>query len=506
MRALFSTLLLAIVSCAGVDEAPRVAKLEQGVLVFTDAGMRAKGSSLFAHLGSVIVSCPTGGYVAGAPGDDSVWISPLRRRVDPPRISLIELEPFPLACLGANDSLRVLVGGPANAISLFADGGSVQLLGSRVDSFDSAPGAFLAVGGGGGILQIYPNSSTTGPLTNPTFNTTAAVAGLGSSLSWGKTGELLVGNVMSHTAGIYPADTSVDGGRVFISAIALPNPDAISSTNDFGRVVLIGDVLPDTGEEYIVATPSLGRVYVFSGMRLVVTLRGQPSFGASLALEPTSLGGLHALWVGEPAQDRVYRFVGIQAEMFSAPPEGQNTSFGAAIAIDQRGLVAIGAPRYGEPVLGLEIGAVFEAFFDGGSTVGQAGPCDAGASCVLPGCNTGTCVGDVFCQQTRPTGSDCEMGQRCDLINNVCVAVDAGIADAGPVDAGTPDAGAPDAGTADAGFVDAGVPDAGANDAGQVADAGVDEVQVFNTCGCTSGGLPFLFLALALSRVRLRRH
>ena len=48
--------------------------------------------------------------MAGAPGEDAVWLSPLRVRLEPGRpMSMFELDPFPVVCLGTNE-LRVLVG------------------------------------------------------------------------------------------------------------------------------------------------------------------------------------------------------------------------------------------------------------------------------------------------------------------------------------------------------------------------------------------------------------
>lgn len=283
------------------------------------------------------------------------------------------------------------------------------------------------------------------------------MSGLGNSLAWSKRGDLLVGNAMARSAGLYPVDVTADGGRVLAAPIFLPNPNPGMTGQDFGRVVSIGDVTTDVDEEFIVAAPAVGRVYVFSGTGLVDTIVGGPSFGASLAIEPASFGGLHALWIGEPSADTVHRYFADQLTSFPAPADGLNTRFGASIAVDQRNVVAIGAPEFDDGLL-LGCGAVFEAVFDAG-TRGQAQQCALGRACALPGCTSGACVSGVYCQQVNPPGSDCAMGERC--VNDVCVpGLDASV----PSDAGTPDAGAPDAGEADAGETDAGSGDAGTSD------------------------------------------
>jgi hypothetical protein len=522
MRSLLPALLIALLGCSEV-EAPPVAVTRQGVLQFLDGGLRAKGITPQAHLGASIVTCPTAGWVAGATGDDSMYVSPLRARMRSARPYFSPIDPLPLACLGSSASLRVLMGGPNNTWAVFPDAGSLSVYSQRADSFDVSAG-YLALGDTlFGTIRIYSNATTGTALSNAF--TTSNIANMGNSVSWSERGELLVGNVSMRTAIIFYPSATMDAGQLG-PFFTFTNPEPGVTGTDFGRVVLIGDVSPEMGEEYLIAAPAIGRVYVYSGAGLVGTLRGGPSFGAALALEPDDIGGIHALWIGEPAADQVHRYVAGQGTTFSAPPQAADSGFGTSIALDKRGgLVAIGAPRFSEGT-SLEVGAVFEAFFDAGMA---STPCIAG-SCVLPGCMAGTCVTSLLCLTEIPARSLCGAGQVCS--NEVCITpFDAGLPDAGlpldagmPIedDAGIPDAGLPDAGTPDAG-VDAGLPDAGAPDAGQpdagepdagerdagvdagmdagidagTPDAGVEEVQVFNTCGCTTADLPLLLVALA---------
>ena len=105
MRVLLSALILGLTACAGTEDASPASVKRQAVGDFTgsggDGGPQVKGTLPFAHLGAVAVACPDGGYAAGAPGDDSVWLSPARLRIDPPRSPLTEVIPYPLACVGS---------------------------------------------------------------------------------------------------------------------------------------------------------------------------------------------------------------------------------------------------------------------------------------------------------------------------------------------------------------------------------------------------------------------
>lgn len=475
-------LLLCLAACAGeVEPTDPTGVIRQAVNFTFDGGVRVTGNGLVAHLGTTLASCPTGGYVAGAPGDDSVWLSPSSLRLQPPRTVGTEVIPYPLACLGSGTNNRVLVGGP-NGYSLLVDGGSQLISSTRVDSLDTAPGAWLALGAvQPGTVALYPNSNIV--LGSPTSTTSPAVLGLGTSVAWTRRGELVVGNRTSRTASLFLPDLTVDGGAFTALPITLANPFPTGTTSEFGAVVAAGNVYPDPGDEFIVSAPGLGKVFIYSGTLLVMTLTGTTSFGSALAVDPRDAGGgLQSLWVGEPETGTVYRYFGDSSTAYTAPNLAFGSGFGQAIAIDQQGLLAIGAPRYSGPAT--ESGAVFETvdqprFVDGVATVCLS------TLCSLPGCTTGLCLGGVLCERTNPYGSNCQVNETC--VANLCVpstTADAGQpVDAGPVDAGTPDGGAVDAGSPDpgtgdagrdAGTLDAGSRDAGFPDAGQLDGGAVD--------------------------------
>ena len=479
MKTRLPALLLCLAGCASeVEPAPSVGVLRQASSFIFDGTVSVTGSAPLAHLGTALASCPTGGYVAGAPGDDSVWLSPLGLRLAPPRMVGTEVVPYPLACLFAGGpGYRVLVGGPTG-YALQPDGGAQPISTTRVDSLDTAPGAWLALGAvQPGTVSLYPNNNIV--LNNPSYVTSPAATGLGVSVAWTKRGELVVGNRAARSASLYLPDLTVDGGAFTALPVLLPNPFPAQTTSEFGAVVAAGNVYPDPGDEYIVGAPTLGKVFIFSGTFLVMTLSGTgTSFGSALAVDPRDAGGgLQSLWVGEPEIGAVYRFFGDSSTQYTAPNSAFGSSFGQAVAVDQQGVVAIGAPRFSATTT--ESGAVFETtnplpFLDGVAQV-----CTPGTSCPLPSCNTGTCLGGVFCERTNPTGSNCSANETC--VGNLCVpilppadggpSVDAGSADAGFPDASFPDASFPDASFPDAGFPDAGFPDAGSADAGS-ADAG----------------------------------
>ena len=505
--------LVGLSACSPDEAAPVSPGVTRQAVVFPtapDGGGLVKGQTLLAHLGRSIARCPASGYVAGAPGDFSAWLSPVRLRLGADH--LLSGDPYPVGCEGNATSLnRGLVGGPDFATTLFMDGGTSRLASFRVDAFGPPPTSLqpFALATSNGVRLYAPGAPTPLGVPSSTLNSS------GTALAW--TGSTLAVGEPAQTQVSLFGITAADGGFTASSFNVIDDPNAMGPS-DFGRVVVVGNVTPHAGEELIVAAPAVGRVYIFSGTSLVMTLdAGVTNFGAALSVDPRVFGGgLHALWVGDPNNEQVHRFVGTSETLFTAPP-GLNAGahFGAAVSVDSQGLVAVGAPDYDDSLLGLGVGLVVEANVNSLVLTGAAMNCDAGTTCRLPsGCAVGTCVGDVFCEK-QPDASFCLAGEVCSAVMNACVVSGDAGADAG-ADAGSAagtDAGAdagPDAG-ADAG-VDAGV-DAGAEtgagsdagsdgsaDAGDVTDAGVT---VFHTsCGCTSGGLPLLLLGLLMARRR----
>ena len=526
MRRLLVALLFGFTGCTSVDEPAPVAALEQANNGFPDVGPDWVGTNTQAHLGSVISTCPGSGFLAGAPGDDSAWFLPQGIRVSPMRQGVISS--YPVICMGSQGGI---VGGPS-AARVSSGGVWAPLPTPPVESLALAGNGWVAVGEtDAGVVALFaPGSATT--LISPNY-TSPAVGGNGAAVAWHSASMLVVANSESHSVALWPLSSGADGGVIRGNPFTLLNPDQTSFNSDFGAVLAVGNVALSAGEEIIVAAPANGRVYVYSASAvLLLTLSASNSFGASLEVDPRPFAGsLHALWVGEPRLDRVHAFVGDAGTAFDAPASADGGLFGAAIAIDSTGVLAIGAPRYSQNP-GDEVGAVYSFTFDGGLLPGVVGQCSAGAGCVLPYCTAGSCMGGVLCMPAGGAGSACPATKTC--VNDACVTrdagtdagapdagtTDAGAPDAGAPDAGAPDAGAPDAGRADAGTTDAGFTDAGADaggqgggdaglddagtaDAGSGADAGMNEALVFRSCGCSTGGLPMLLLGLALG---LRRR
>ena len=291
----------------------------------------------------------------------------------------------------------------------------------------------------------------------------------------------------------------------------------------FGTSLAYGDVHPSSGPELIVGAPGAAKVFIYSaqGQRLMTidAPTGTTTFGTALTVEPgAGAGTLHSFWVGDPAQDRVFRFIGDAGTEFTGP---SSSAFGYSIAVGEPGLV-VGAPLYSDTAT--HQGGLFVRPLTDPVLLGRIGPCNVGSACVnASACTVGTCVGGVFCQ--NPVPLNCPLG--CNAAGT-CLPVDGGI-DAGVFDAGGFDAGSVDAGSVDGGHLDAGSPDAGpvdgggepsrdagAPDAGSASDAGSSEADagtidggtgpaalVFTSCGCAgTDALPLLLLSLVLSRRR----
>jgi hypothetical protein len=523
--------VVALSACAPDQDLPEpapgitITRQAMGQPIDLDGGRLVKGV-LLAHLGTTLAPCPSGGYIAGAPGNSTAWFSPLARVMNAEHKTLLPSTPqyFPVACDGPSTVLtRGLIGGPDFSTNVSIDGGTSRFASFRVDSFAEPPNPSLPLAVGDSVLgavTLFPSSA------QQLLTGTTVLSGYGTSFSismaW-NLNVLAVGFPEQTTVTLATIGPSPDAGFTTTSLAGLADPNPMGSS-DFGKVVVSGNVTPHPGDELIVSSPAVGRVYIFSGTTPVMTLSGGTSFGAALAVDPRIVGdGLHALWVGEPNAEQVHRFFGREATIYSAPAGLGNAHFGAALAVDSLGLLAVGAPDYNDGLV-LGAGVVVEANIDGGTLLGQAMTCNAGASCRLPACTLGRCVGDVFCEKIVPETSVCSALETCASASNLCMvlfdgglpdgSVDAGPADAGSADAGSADAGSADAGSADAGSEDAGSEDAGsvdagsgdagteASDGGELADGGTPDAVTFRTCGCTSGGLPGLLLGLLLARRR----
>lgn len=331
----------------------------------------------------------------------------------------------------------------------------------------------------------------------------------GAALAWAPTGEYFaVGDPEAHLARVYRWVPDGGAGGWAFDAGDVMGP----AGTDFGAALAVADVHPNSGLELIVGSPSSAQVFIYSevsglaSLLLVLEPAGgvSGSFGTSLAIEPTPIAGgtLHALWVGDPVNERVFRFVGDAGQAFTSASFGEEY-FGFSLAVSEQNLI-IGAPLYSE-VLD-NAGAVYSVPFD--TVVIPSGvpmTCDSSRVCLTPGCQIGRCLGGVVCQAM---GNPLCSAQVCN--NGAC---DGGFVpvDAGRPDAGEPDAGPPDGGTADGGSVtpDGGEPDAGKPprpDAGSGVDAGEGDVEIYGTsCGCSgAGAVPLVLLSLAFSR-RARR-
>jgi hypothetical protein len=250
------------------------------------------------------------------------------------------------------------------------------------------------------------------------------------------------------------------------------------------------------GEELLVGAEQKVLVFDQDG-GLLATLEGtHPSFGASLEVTPSEYV-VDRVWVGEPANGRVWSFIGDAG----TPNDGFPVSFGATLA--RSGVrILVGAPSDS-----LGAGAIYASHRGAVIRIdSDPGECSPG-TCPVVNCVGGTCVGGVVCSYEGlglcpDAGKQLDAGE--DAGTTDAGTTDAGTTDAGTTDAGTTDAGTTDAGTTDAG-TDAGTTDAGTTDAG-AADAGTPDLPAavqFATFGCSTGATgPLLVLALALRRRR----
>ncbi|MFZ5444514.1 MAG: hypothetical protein ACOZQL_31265 [Myxococcota bacterium] len=488
MRLVLTLLFLAGCAPAGDVEARRDAlpgapDLSASVII----------GSLGDHLGSALAGCPDGGFATGAPGNRRAYYRAHAAVAGPETFTVATSGDVgsTVACgIDEDGATFVIVGGFAGAWHF--PHGTTLTQGESIESVAAHPTEVrpvLLAGAGGQSRTI---------VLDPTSGVTSSLP-YGRSATWSAR-ELILGDREAPSAKRYLFD---DGG-VLLHTLMLPSG---STAADFGRTVALGDVHPARGIEAIVGAPAASRVHVFSASgALLLTLAPvstttSTSFGASLLVEPGDAGGgLQALWVGQPDDDRVFRFVGDAGQTFRATVHA-GSRFGAALAHDSPGLLVVGAP---DAFLG--VGGVFRGpfsdFIEPPVVDGIAQECQVGARCARDACTEGVCVGGVVC--AAPFSSRlCGAGEICTMPNG-CTALDGG---QGERDAGAPDSGLPDAGGPDGGR-DAGSTDAGSTtDAGSVTDAGAGtppEVVRFEACGCHGGWSGPLLSVLLLLLARRR--
>lgn len=256
-------------------------------------------------------------------------------------------------------------------------------------------------------------------------------------------------------------------------------PSSVTYDMGFPHALAVGNLSPSPGLELIASAPGLQTIFVFGADGgLLWTIDDAdggavaPSFGRSVAVDPgDAAGGIQAYWVGDPAHDRVVRYVGTQPTDVLTP-KIPAPGFGEALDIGDQGAMVIGAPQF-KDFTGAEVGAVFGAFAPKTNTVGVAMDCTTGLPCAVGQCE-GTCVGGVLCAGP---------------VDQICAT------DGGWVPAPTPDAGALDAGAEDAG-------------AHGDADGGLPGPATFKTSGCSSaatGPATWAWLGMGALAVLRRR-
>jgi hypothetical protein len=484
-------------------------------------------------LGSTLVKCPGGGFVAGAPGTGTAWHSPSIST--PPAVG--EGLGRAIACIG-NTGSEMLAGGDGGVRKAVFNTWSSPLGVGIVLSMSSAEDPQLPLLLGYNAAVAFANAGT-GTQTGPMLN---GSNGYGAVVLWFP-GEprFAVTHAVGSRVVIYDYDTAGSGSVSEVEAIQ-------NNVQGFGQALAVGDVLPSPGNELIIGAAGAVFVYLHDGSGPVMRLTGtDSSFGTSVTTAPHGLG-IDQLFVGQPLSNSVYQFLGDAGDVVKISTNIER--FGASLAASG-GQLAIGAPDHSSGS-----GAVYTELIMLGAPSGAVQECEVGRACLDQQCNAGVCVGGVFCD-TSLLVPGCDVLEVC--VSGRCVDPndpDAGtprpdasviIDDGGVVllpdasidlDAGTPDAGMPDASVSvdagsafdasvpiDAGSVDSGVvdpadsgtpmPDAG-RDAGveerdggmkPSSDAGSDQVgtMIFTTSGCSeSAALPVLALCLAWLRRRAR--
>ena len=488
-------------------------------------------------LGSTLVKCAGSGFVAGAPGSGTAWHSPSNTTPSPVGEGLGRA----VACLGPANATEMLAGG---------DGGIRK----------AVLGSWTSPLGVGDVLSMSTSDDPQLPLLiGYNYGLVFANASNGTQIGSTISGDAGYGAVVHWFPG-QPrfAVTHVVGAMVRIydyepSGPTITQVDTITNgTPGFGRAIAVADVLPSPGDELIIGAAGAVFIYLSNGDGPMMRLSGtDTSFGASITTAPDN-SGLHQMFIGQPATDYVYRFLGDAGAVISqGPTSGER--FGASVAANGYEL-AIGAPFHASGS-----GAVYTSTLLPGIPFGEVQECQVGRACLNQQCSAGVCVGGVFCDQSMPVPG-CALTWACD--QGRCVPNDAGVIDpddAGVIDldsgvidddgglmvpdasfmidAGRPDAsvlfdagGSFDAGAGDGGPGDAGVEpmrdggmdaghterDAGVDDRDggvkPLQDAGSDELDggldpmYFTTSGCSESGLlPMLALCLAILGRRASR-
>ncbi len=436
-------------------------------------------------LGSSLAACPGNGFVAGAPGEGTAWLSGAQTMPQPIGDGLGRT----VACERLGGVALMLAGGDAGVrkesagvwFNALTPAPTLSL--SRSDE----PTLPLLVGGEGTVNFFNPSSGA--KIGMAPVNT----AGFGSVVLWMKERPRFL---VSYESGLLVQQYAYNP----LTKTAAVAGAFTNATAGFGKALAVGDLLPTPGDE--VAIGADGKVYIYSatGAALLILPGTETSFGSALAVQREYGAGIDALLVGEPTLDRVHRFVGDAGTVISSIST-PGSMFGASLAVDPVKTLAIGAPLYQGG------GAVFFESLGGLVRTGESKECVTGTSCRTNACTVGVCVGGAFCDTSTGTGASvCDPGERC--VFGICVAsgVDAGIDGGTMID--PPDSGvfpSVDAGMRDAGS-EAGN-DAGSSDAGSGKDAGSDDAGVnrepllFSTSGCSTGGaLPMLLLALVMFR------
>ncbi|MGV3620130.1 MAG: hypothetical protein ACO1OB_04905 [Archangium sp.] len=429
-------------ACVPVAESESSAHTRQplpGVDIGLVLGPVVKGGAANAHLGTSLDVCrfgtsSTGGWVAGAPGIDSLYVSSSGTFFKPVNVDAASVIGTSVLC--DRSSGLAWVGGSDGLYRVHADGGFDLVfddgeVSSLAGAFDAPPLFSSPVFGGG--VDLHSVLAATGVAGVQTVLHSNSPQ-FGTSIAYAPGGErFVVGDPGLASATVYTLEA--DGGATTVRAIS--DGDVMG---EYGRAVLMADITDDVGPELIVAAPGGGRVSVYSASRLRYEILApavggtQPvEFGAALAVEP-SIGnrGVAALWIGEPGNDRVFRCIGTECVMFTAP--GITGHFGQTLAFDGRKLL-VGAPDYSgsQPMEG----AVFTFALDAGALEGEAQDCTASAACTTRSCGLGRCIGGVFCfDMNQPA---CDSGQACENGQSVLVddaGVDGGVGGDGGVDAG----------------------------------------------------------------------